>query len=72
MLGEVRKELGEISIEGSVFYVSQTPWMFNDTIRNNIVFHDEQFSQQRYQNVVNICKLERVSNFISFYLSNLT
>lgn len=39
ILGEMKAEPGsEISINGSIAYVSQKPWIINNTVRNNILF----------------------------------
>ncbi|CCE65361.1 hypothetical protein TPHA_0K02310 [Tetrapisispora phaffii CBS 4417] len=42
----------------SIAYCSQLPWIFNDTIRNNIIF-DMGYDKDRYENVVIACGLER-------------
>ena len=38
----------EVSVEGTISYVSQKPWIMNDTIRNNILFGSP-FDEERYR-----------------------
>uniref|UniRef100_A0A7S2ZPD1 Probable ATP-dependent transporter ycf16 n=2 Tax=Rhodosorus marinus TaxID=101924 RepID=A0A7S2ZPD1_9RHOD len=38
ILGEVSKLEGTVDVRGSVAYAAQTPWIFNDTLRSNIIF----------------------------------
>ena len=44
--------------EGGVAYAAQEAWVQSDTIKDNIVF-GAPFDQQRYQNVLHQCALER-------------
>ena len=43
-------------INGSVGYVSQIPWIQNNTLRKNILFSKE-FDEDKYNNVLNLCEL---------------
>ena len=38
ILGEIRKVQGSIRVNGSIAYCSQEAWVFNGTIRDNILF----------------------------------
>ena len=49
-----------LSINGSVFYVSQEPWIFSGTIRQNILFGKE-FNKQQFTKVIQCCCLDEVS-----------
>lgn len=42
----------------SVAYCSQSAWLLNDTVKNNIIFSSP-FNQQRYEKVVEACGLVR-------------
>ncbi|KAJ2683530.1 hypothetical protein IWW39_005444 [Coemansia spiralis] len=56
LLGDMRKEAGEIVVHGQVAYVPQQPWIMNATLRSNILFglkYDEAF----YNRVVDACAL---------------
>ena len=46
-----------IIINGSISYISQVPWISNNTVKQNIVFNYP-FDEERYNQVVKICKLE--------------
>lgn len=48
----------------SVAYCSQSAWLLNDTIRNNITF-DSPFNQERYDKVVSACGLSRDFEILS-------
>ena len=58
ILRELDIDSGHISINGVVSYASQEAWLFEGTIRNNIVFIDE-YDEKRYKEVVRVCCLER-------------
>ena len=47
----------KIIINGKMSYAPQKPWIVNDTVRNNIVFH-KIFDEQKYNKIVDICQLE--------------
>ena len=47
----------KIIINGKIAYAPQKPWILNDTVRNNIIFH-KKFDEQKYNKIVNICQLE--------------
>ncbi|XP_058461288.1 probable multidrug resistance-associated protein lethal(2)03659 [Malaya genurostris] len=58
LLGELEVDEGLVQINGSVSYAAQEPWLFEDSIRNNILFVEE-YDEQRYLTVIKICALER-------------
>ena len=47
-----------IYVNGSISYVSQVPWISNDTVKNNITFHYD-FKEHRYKEVIKICRLDK-------------
>jgi len=59
LLGEMRLIQGEFHLprQNGVAYVSQTAWLQNATIRDNILFGNE-FDEERYWNVVEACALK--------------
>ncbi|CAF1544247.1 unnamed protein product [Adineta ricciae] len=64
ILGEMNIIDGEINTNQSTFsYLSQTPSIFLDTIRNNIIFN-EIYDQKRYHEIIHACCLEQ--DFHSF------
>ncbi len=57
------KECDGIYINGSIGYVSQTSWIQNDTIRNNIIFFNE-YNENKYKEVLEYSQLNfDLSNF---------
>ncbi|XP_063223820.1 ATP-binding cassette sub-family C member 4-like isoform X2 [Bacillus rossius redtenbacheri] len=56
ILGELPLVSGAVGVEGGLSYAGQEPWVFGDTVRQNITFarpHDEQL----YDRVVRACGL---------------
>lgn len=51
-------EDSKVIINGSISYVGQVPWISNDTVKNNIIFHYP-YNEERYKKVVELCKLEQ-------------
>ena len=58
ILGELPSIEGNISSVGKMVYVPQTPWVFTDTLRGNILF-GKQYNPFRYQAVINACNLHK-------------
>ncbi|XP_072393708.1 ATP-binding cassette sub-family C member 4-like isoform X2 [Diabrotica undecimpunctata] len=58
LLGELAIKTGMVQMGGEISYCSQEPWLFQSTIRNNILF-GRSFDKQLYEKVVKVCALER-------------
>lgn len=58
ILGEMRKSDGQVFLEGSVAYVAQTAWIFNDTLRNNVLFGKE-YDEELYKKSIRVSALEQ-------------
>lgn len=68
LLGEMKLIKGKVYLNdgipsargyaSSTAYCAQTPWLLNDTIRNNILFEAE-YNEERYLNVIESCALKR-------------
>lgn len=58
ILGELSLDSGSMDINGTISYASQEPWIFEGSVRSNIVFVEE-FDRQRYNTVVELCALDR-------------
>ena len=51
------KECDGVHIKGKVGYVSQIPWIQNETIKNNILFF-KKYNKARYEKVLEKCQLK--------------
>ncbi|GAV03421.1 hypothetical protein RvY_13847 [Ramazzottius varieornatus] len=58
MLGLMDKLGGEVTLKGSIAYVSQQAWIQNLTLRENILF-GRPFDERRYQQVIEACALKQ-------------
>ncbi|EDW77876.2 uncharacterized protein Dwil_GK24718 [Drosophila willistoni] len=58
ILGELSPESGSVKVNGRYSYASQEPWLFNGSVRDNILF-GLPMDKQRYRTVVRKCALER-------------
>ncbi|KAF9285261.1 hypothetical protein BGZ68_004019 [Mortierella alpina] len=58
MVGNMNQCKGHLVRGASIGYASQTPWIQNATIRDNILF-DTPLDEDRYWRVVKACSLER-------------
>ncbi|KAI0159623.1 multidrug resistance-associated protein [Xylariaceae sp. FL1272] len=56
ILGETLLESGSITCPKDIAYASQSPWLQNDTIRENILFNSS-FEKLRYDRVIEACGL---------------
>lgn len=56
ILGETILEEGTITCPKDIAYASQSPWLQNETIRENILFNSP-FEQARYDRVIDACGL---------------
>jgi ABC-type multidrug transport system fused ATPase/permease subunit len=60
ILGELQMRSGTINVKGKVGYASQQAWIYNSSLRHNILFGKE-YEEDRYNQVIKACALERVS-----------
>jgi len=51
-------------IQGDLAYVSQSSWIQNATVRDNILFGDK-FNQMKYSKAINACALEKDLEMLS-------
>ena len=58
--GEIPLLEGSISVDGSISYASQIPWIFSGTVQQNILF-GQPYNAEWYYKVVNACALVEVS-----------
>jgi len=67
ILGEVRALSGSLAVKGRLAYAAQTPFIFNDTLKQNVLFarRDETFDEERYQLAISACALHHDLNLLS-------
>lgn len=51
---------GSVAVEGKVSYASQEPWVFSDTLRENVLF-GLPYKPEWYQKVIQACALDKVN-----------
>jgi ATP-binding cassette subfamily C (CFTR/MRP) protein 4 len=59
ILRELPSITGTIDTNGRMFYVSQEPWIFSSTIKQNILFGKE-YNKQKFDEIINTCELREV------------
>jgi ABC-type multidrug transport system fused ATPase/permease subunit len=57
LVGEMKRVKGSVTFGGSVGYCSQSAWIQNATVRNNIIF-GLPYDEARYQSIIRDCALE--------------
>ncbi|XP_051154775.1 ATP-binding cassette sub-family C member 4-like [Leptopilina boulardi] len=63
ILKELPLTSGNLHVQGKVVYVSQEPWIFASSIRQNILFGSP-MDKKRYDKVIRVCQLE--TDFMMF------
>ncbi|CAI4232284.1 unnamed protein product [Auanema sp. JU1783] len=56
IMGELHKCSGTIHVDGTVAYVPQQPWIFNKTLRENILY-GEVYDRVKYKEIIRACEL---------------
>ncbi|OWF39711.1 multidrug resistance-associated protein 5-like [Mizuhopecten yessoensis] len=57
VLGRMPKLTGDLAVDGSVAYAAQQAWIFNGTLRENVLF-GKQYDNEWYDEVIYACGLE--------------
>mmetsp|Transcript_61042 Transcript_61042/g.125907 ORF Transcript_61042/g.125907 Transcript_61042/m.125907 type:complete len:1578 (-) Transcript_61042:105-4838(-) len=63
ILGEMCKDQGAVVLSGKVSYAAQQPWIFNASVKENILFGST-LDQDRYAQVLEVCALEQDIRFL--------
>ena len=61
ILNEMPCLTGGVEVTGSVFYVSQEPWLFPATVKENILF-GQVYEKEKFNNIVKACFLAQDLN----------
>lgn len=64
-LRELPIESGILSVNGTISYASQDPWVFSSSIRQNILF-GENMERKRYEIVLKACDLLKDFNQLEY------
>ena len=59
---------GTVIVRGSISYVSQDPWIFAGTLRDNILF-GETYDKIWYERVLQACSLDEVCPSLNLLVS---
>ncbi|XP_033213303.1 probable multidrug resistance-associated protein lethal(2)03659 [Belonocnema kinseyi] len=58
ILRELPLTAGRLRVSGKIAYVSQEPWIFASSIRQNILF-GRPMDRKQYENVISVCQLDQ-------------
>uniref|UniRef100_A0A1B0EXV1 Uncharacterized protein n=1 Tax=Phlebotomus papatasi TaxID=29031 RepID=A0A1B0EXV1_PHLPP len=58
IIGELEVDEGNVEINGRVSYAAQEPWLFEGSIRRNILFVED-YDEERYHEVIKVCALQK-------------
>jgi len=58
ILGEMKRDGGEIFLSGKVAYAAQQPWIRNASVKDNILFGSP-LDEDRYEKVLDVCCLRQ-------------
>ena len=59
ILGELPLTEGQITVRGKIGYASQQAWIYNGSLRQNVVFGSD-YEESRYNEVIKACALQKV------------
>jgi len=65
LLGEMRKRRGTVALEGTCAYVAQNAWIFNGTLRDNILF-GRAYDKELYQRAIHCSVLDTDLSVLPF------
>ncbi|XP_067128893.1 ATP-binding cassette sub-family C member 4-like [Centruroides vittatus] len=58
VMGEIPVTSGKVKVKGKIAYASQEAWIYNESIRENILFGEE-YEEEKYRKVLHITALEK-------------
>lgn len=70
LLGELKSYTGTVDVRGKVFYVSQQPWVFTASIKQNIIFGNV-FDKKKFDKIIEVCSLKKDLELLTFGMNTL-
>ncbi len=70
LLGELKTIKGNVDVKGKIFYVSQQPWVFTASIKQNIIF-GHPYDKAKFDRIVEVCSLKKDLELLSFGMNTL-
>ncbi|KAL5005221.1 hypothetical protein ScPMuIL_018677 [Solemya velum] len=58
ILGELPLIEGNVKVRGKLAYISQQPWVFSASLRQNIIFGNK-YEEERYEKILRACALSK-------------
>nr|QUF59454.1 ATP-binding cassette transporter Abcc4-1 [Brachionus angularis] len=65
ILGELEKYTGKIYSNGKIFYLTQQPWLFTASIKQNITFGSE-YVKEKFDKIVEVCSLKKDLELLTY------
>ena len=65
LIGELENYTGNIDVKGRVAYISQQPWIFTASIKQNILFGNE-FDRVKFDRILEVCSLKKDLELLPF------
>lgn len=65
LIGELENYSGNIDVRGKVAYISQQPWIFTASIKQNILFGNE-YNKEKFDRIVSVCSLKKDIELLPF------
>jgi len=70
LLAELKTMRGNVDVKGKIFYVSQQPWVFTASIKQNIIF-GHPYDKTKFDKIVEVCSLKKDLELLSFGMNTL-
>ncbi|CAF0837577.1 unnamed protein product [Brachionus calyciflorus] len=65
LVGELEKYTGRIQKNGKIFYLTQQPWVFTASIRQNITF-GLPYKKEKFDEIVEVCSLKKDLELLTY------
>lgn len=58
ILKELENYTGSVTVNAKIYYITQQPWVFTASIRQNITFGSP-FDREKFDKIVQVCSLKK-------------